>query len=106
MYYASIGIISLIVLVIINLEIIKIVEKKNSNELRRKYHQYLLSLIGFFIADILWGFFYEFHRSLPTHSPSFLHKYIRTGYFGSRRIGTMLPPSSYYSASLRTIFSA
>ena len=59
MYYASIGIISLIVLVIINLEAIKIVDKKDSNDLRRKYRQYLLSLIGFFVADILWGFFYE-----------------------------------------------
>ena len=59
MYYASIGIISLIVLVIINLEAIKIVEKSNSNDLRRKYRQYLLSLIGFFASDILWGIFYE-----------------------------------------------
>lgn len=59
MYYASIGIISLIVLVIINLEAIKKVEKTKGNDLRLKYRQYLFSLIGFFVADILWGIFYE-----------------------------------------------
>ena len=59
MYYASIGIISLIVLVIINFEALRKVEKTSGNDVRLKYRQYLLSLILFYSADILWGFFYE-----------------------------------------------
>lgn len=59
MYYSSIGIISLIVLVIINIETLRKVEKTSGNDVRLKYRQYLLSLIAFFISDIIWGFFYE-----------------------------------------------
>lgn len=59
MYYSSIGIISLIVLCIINVEALRKVKKTSENNLRLKYRQYLIALIVFFISDILWGFFYE-----------------------------------------------
>ncbi|MCR5707767.1 MAG: GGDEF domain-containing protein [Ruminococcus sp.] len=59
MYYSSIGIISLIVLVIINIEAMRKVRNTSENEARLKYRQYLFALISFFIADIMWGFFYE-----------------------------------------------
>ena len=59
MYYASIGIIALIVLIIINIEALRKVENTSDNKLRLTYRQYLLSLIAFFLADILWGFFHE-----------------------------------------------
>ncbi len=59
MYYASIGIIALIVLVIINIEALRKVEKTDENTLRLTYRQYLFSIILFFLSDILWGFFYE-----------------------------------------------
>lgn len=58
MYYASIGVISLIVLCIINIEALRKVEKTSDNALRLKYRQYLFSLIVFFLSDIMWGFFY------------------------------------------------
>ena len=59
MYYASIGIIALIVLCIINFEALRKVDKTSENALRLKYRQYLIALIVFFISDIFWGFFYE-----------------------------------------------
>ncbi|MBQ8927176.1 MAG: GGDEF domain-containing protein [Oscillospiraceae bacterium] len=59
MYYSSVGIIALIVLVIINVEALRKVENTSSNDVRLKYRQYLLSLIFFFISDIIWGFFHE-----------------------------------------------
>lgn len=59
MYYASIGIIALIILIIINIEALRKVENTSDNKLRLTYRQYLLSLIAFFLADILWGFFHE-----------------------------------------------
>ena len=59
MYYASIGIIALIVLIIINIEALRKVKNTAENHLRLTYRQYLLALIAFFLSDILWGFFYE-----------------------------------------------
>lgn len=58
-YYASIGVIALIVMVIVNLEALKKVEKTSGNDARIKYRQYLISLIVLFISDIMWGFFHE-----------------------------------------------
>ncbi|MBR1751427.1 MAG: hypothetical protein IJ740_11210 [Ruminococcus sp.] len=59
MYYASIGVIALIVMLIINIEALRRVEKTSSNDVRLKYRQYLISLIIFFVFNILWGFFHE-----------------------------------------------
>ena len=59
MYYASIGIIALIVLIIINIEAFRKVDDTSENKLRLTYREYLLTLVVFFLSDILWGFFYE-----------------------------------------------
>ncbi|SDA26756.1 diguanylate cyclase (GGDEF) domain-containing protein [Ruminococcus sp. YE71] len=67
MYYASIGMISLVVLVIINIEALKKVEKTKNNDARLKYRQYLLSIAAFFMSDILWGFLYEKRWLIPAY---------------------------------------
>ena len=67
MYYSSVGIIALIVLVIINIEALRKVDKTSENEVRLKYRQYLLSLIVFFLSDISWGFFFEQKWLVPTY---------------------------------------
>ena len=72
MYYASIGIIALIVLIIINIEAFRKVEKTRENSLRLKYRQYLLALVAFFLSDILWGFFYEQRWLILTYSDTCL----------------------------------
>ena len=59
MYYSSVGIIALIVLIIINIEALRKVEKSSINDIRLKYRHYLLSLIAFLLSDIMWGLFYE-----------------------------------------------
>ena len=58
-YYSSIGVIALIVMIIINIEALRKVENTSSNDARLKYRQYLISLIVFFTADVMWGFVYE-----------------------------------------------
>ncbi|MBR1797765.1 MAG: GGDEF domain-containing protein [Clostridiales bacterium] len=58
---------SLIVMVIINIEALRKVEKTPENDAHFKYRQYLLALILFFVADILWGFFYERRWLIPTY---------------------------------------
>ena len=67
MYYASIGIIALIVTTIVNLEALRKVENKPENKLRLKYRQYILALLTFFVSDILWGILYELHLTLLTY---------------------------------------
>lgn len=66
-YYASIGVISLIVMVIINIEALRKVENTSGDDTKLKYRQYLISLIIFFVADIMWGFFYEQRWLLITY---------------------------------------
>lgn len=67
MYYASIGAIAVIVLVIINREALRKVPKTSDNILHLTYRQYLLALIVFFLSDIMWGFFYEQRWLLVTY---------------------------------------
>ncbi len=59
MYYASIGLISIIILVIVNFEALRKVKGPEVSEVRVKYRYFLLSLLSYFLADALWGFFYE-----------------------------------------------
>ena len=58
MYYASIGIIALIVHVIINFEALRKVEKTSGNLTRLRYRQYLIAIILYYCADAMWGLFY------------------------------------------------
>lgn len=67
MYYASVGINALIVMTIVNNEALRKVAKTSENNARLKYRQYLFALIAFFMADILWGFFYEQRWLIPTY---------------------------------------
>ena len=59
MYYSSFGLLALILHVIINWEILKKGRKNAQSLPELRYYQFLVSLILFFAADILWGFFYE-----------------------------------------------
>ena len=59
MYYASIGIISIIVLVIVNFEALRKVKGPDISEVRIEYRWFLLTLLSYFLVDALWGIFDE-----------------------------------------------
>lgn len=59
MYYASIGIISIIILVLVNFEVLGNGKSLFSDELRNKYRQFLIALIAYFFVDAMWGLLYE-----------------------------------------------
>ena len=59
MYYASIGIIALIVHLIINYEALRKVENTSENFVRLKYRHYLLALLLYYCTDAIWGLLYE-----------------------------------------------
>ena len=66
MYYASIGIISLIILVIVNFEALRKVEHTEANVVRIMYRHFLFSLMLYFVSDAMWGFLYEQRWVIPT----------------------------------------
>ena len=66
MYYASVGVISLIVTVIINFEILKKPEN-DTNNTKRRYRHFLYGVIVYFTSDILWGFLYGERWIIPTY---------------------------------------
>ena len=47
-------------------------KKTKENSLRLKFRQYLLTLVAFFLSDILWGFFYEQRWLILTYSDTCL----------------------------------
>ncbi len=67
MYYASIGIIALIVHVIINYEALRKVENTSDNHVRIKYRHYLFALLLYYCTDAMWGLLYEAGLVIATY---------------------------------------
>lgn len=59
MYYSSIGMIALIVHFIVNIDLMKKVEKTSENTARLRYRHFLFVLIVYYCSDIAWGTLYE-----------------------------------------------
>ena len=70
MYYASFGILALILHLIINQEILRKGGKAPKESSYYKYRQFLIAILLFYIADFMWGFVEE--------SRSFIALYINT----------------------------
>ena len=67
MYYASIGLLSLVIHFIINFEALK---RRKSHRIRLsqvRYRHFLYVVMLFYISDILWGFLYEQRWIVPTY---------------------------------------
>ena len=67
MYYASIGMLSIIVHLIINSEAMKVLPHKETDQSRKRYRQFLYAVTLYYITDILWGIFYEHRLILLTY---------------------------------------
>ena len=59
MYYASIGLLSLIVMIIVNYTALKNPQNGRRPIVRRRYRHFLIAVMTYFVTDIFWGFFYE-----------------------------------------------
>ena len=68
MYYASITGLALIVHVIINIEALRNVARTSENKTRLRYRYYLFALMAVYIADLLWGLFYDRRWVVATFS--------------------------------------
>ena len=68
MYYSSIGVIALIVHVIINFDLMKRVSRVGTRSVAQKrYRRFLIALIVYYLADIIWGTLYENGNMLLTY---------------------------------------
>lgn len=60
MYYSSIAVLALFILLIINYNVLKKENKRDLIPAHRSYRRFLIGVIFFFIEDALWGVLYEF----------------------------------------------
>ena len=58
MYYSSIGVLAVLILLITHYDIIKTSRKAETPKLWVTYRYFVFSIIIFYLADILWGVFY------------------------------------------------
>ena len=58
MYYASIGMLSLAVLIIINFEILFFNQREKNRMTKSRYRHFLYGVIIYLISDVLWGILY------------------------------------------------
>ena len=58
MYYASFGILAIVIHIIINFEAIRY-PIKGENIAKRRYRSFLWGIMFYYIADVLWGFLYD-----------------------------------------------
>ncbi len=58
LYYSSIGILAFLVLIISNYDVLKDLTKKNFSKVFVSYRWFIISVLIFYLADILWGGFY------------------------------------------------
>ncbi len=58
MYYASIGMLSIVVHIIINFEALKKPKNEKSKLVRTRYRYFLFGVMIYYISDILWGILY------------------------------------------------
>ena len=64
MYYSAIGILSLLILVILNYDVLLKISKGKKAFLQKSYRLFLFSIIAYYITDILWGIFDNYHLRL------------------------------------------
>ena len=58
MFYASFGLLSIVIHIIINYEILKI-PKSSDGVVKRRYRSFLLGVLFYYVSDVLWGFLYD-----------------------------------------------
>ena len=61
MYYSSIGILALIILLIVNNDILIKRGTKDEDPAHHTYRAFLIFVTVYFVTDILWGILYEHH---------------------------------------------
>ena len=72
MYYASFGILAVILHIIINNKILRKRIDRTTEASYYRYKQFLISILVFYIADILWGFFDDAKNQMLLYADTWL----------------------------------
>ena len=72
MYYASIGIISIIVISVVNFEALRKVTGPRASKVRTMYRCFLFSLLAYLLTDSMWGIFYDLRWEAVTYIDTML----------------------------------
>lgn len=59
MFYASFGLLSIVIHIIINYEIILKLPKSSDSAVKRRYRSFLFGVFIYYVSDVLWGFLYD-----------------------------------------------
>ena len=73
MYYASIGMLSIIVHIIINFAALKKKHKAETKATRSRYRHFLYGVMLYYVADISWGLFYDNRWIALTYADTMLY---------------------------------
>ena len=60
MYYASFGMLAIVMHMIVNADILFSDTVKSNNTIRGRYRAFLYSILFYYLSDVLWGFLYEY----------------------------------------------
>lgn len=59
MYYASFGLLAIIIHIIINFEAVRNHGEENETDVTKRYRAFLFGLLFYYVSDVLWGFLYD-----------------------------------------------
>ncbi len=102
MYYASIGILALVIHIIINFEAMRMPKQGNRIRVKGRYRLFLISVMVFYVADFSWGVFYAL-RNLPLvyiGTVSFFVSMVVTVYLWTRFVVVYLERKSRFNMLL------
>ncbi len=97
MYYSSIGILALVLHIIVNYDVLIRDDYREVLPANKPYRHFLISLIVFFSADIMWGFIYDATVKNPDLLPLI---YINTVVFFASMVVSVLMWTRYIVAYL------
>ena len=105
MAYASIGVLALILNLIINIELLKPGQDAADSVSTKRYKQFLYWVTMYFISDILWGIFYEFHLIPLAYADTFIYflLMIMTVIMWVRYVVVYLDKSGRFNRVLRNV---
>ena len=83
MYYASIGMLSLVIHVIINFEALRKSHITFGIRIRQRYRAFLYAVMVYYVSDILWGILYDYRIIIPTYIDTVI-------YFSSMVVSVLL----------------
>ncbi len=73
MYYASFGMLAIVVHIIINFEALRKPGDSTRKGVREKYRMFLFSVMLYYVSDILWGILYGARLIVPAYADTVLY---------------------------------